>query len=299
LSEIRAEMEAAFEAASGDSASPAIESTPEVVSTPEAPSASESVAASPPSDTGAAPEPENEGPIPYSRHKAVLTNVRKEYDWVDQHGGAEQARQKLAVTRWLESDPVGFLRTMAANQNIDLRSLLPEQPAPPPKAEEPPQPDILLENGQMTYSNERMRDLLAYERTQLRQQFDSEIAPIKQDYVVNQQMQRSTQTAKQQLAYARQHLPAFSDHEKEIGAVIRSAMERGQNISLDQAYNAVVPAKLAERATQAETQGYQRALTEFQTKAGAAGQLTPRTSGAVAPSRPGSIREALEQAING
>jgi hypothetical protein len=297
LSEIRAEMEAALEAASGDSASPAIESTPEVVSAPaDSPPVADSIDAAPlPSDTGAAPTETPRGPIPFDRHQAVLTNVRNEYKWLSDYGGAEQARQRLAVTQWLERDPAGFMRTYAASQNIDLRSLLPQEPAPQPKAEEPPQPDILLENGQMTYSTERMRELLAFERRQVSQQFEAELAPIKQERAIAEITQQSSHRAKRDFDHAVAHWAGFQDAKKDIGAYLQA----NPTATLRDAYIAVVPARLSEQAKQAETQGYQKALTEFQTKAGAAGHLTPRTGGSVAPPRPSSIREALEQAANG
>lgn len=292
-------MEAAL-AAPDDSSPSVADSTPEP-SAPADTTPAPAVDATPqPSDTGVAPIEESRGPIPFDRHQAVLTNERNKFKWLDDHGGVEQARQKLAVTQWLERDPVGFMRTYAASQNLDLSQLLPQQPAPQPKAEEPPQPDILLENGQMTYSNERMQQLLAFQERQLTQRFDKELAPIKEERATRELMQSAGQQASQQIAHARQHWADFKEHEADIKAVIIQAKQQhGYNMTLAEAYAAVVPHKLTEKVKQAETQGYQKALTEFQTKAGAAGQLTPRTSGAVTKAAPASIREALEQALNG
>lgn len=248
-------------------------------------------------------EEEPRGPIPLDRHKAVIENTRKkaaeealkQYDWVQKYGDAQAAQQRLAVTEWMERDPVGFLRTYAANQGIDPRTLFPqEQAAPAPKAEEPPQPDILLENGQMTYSTERLQQLLAYQERQLSTRFERELAPIKQERAITQLQIQATGKAKQEIAAAR-NWPGFHDNQADIKAFL----EANQSATLRDAYIAVVPAKLAEQAQKAATEAYQKALTDLQTKAGAASGLTPRTTGGSAAPDYGSMSmgDALRAAL--
>lgn len=297
-------MEAAL-AAMDDSPASTSDSIPESDPTPAldaSPDAAPVDVAPPPSDTGATPTPEPpKGPIPYDRHQAVLTNVRKEYEWLQKYGNAETAKQRLAVTEWMERDPVGFLRTYAANQGIDASALFPQsQPAAAPApqvVDEMPQPDIPFENGQWGYSDKQTKELLAWQQRQMERKFEQEIAPIKQEHVLRQVSTQANAKATQQLQAARQSLPHFSEYEQEMAQVMAQAQAQGRYMTLHEAYAAVVPAKLAEAAKAAEDRGYQKALTEFQTKAGAASPPTPRAGGAPSQGRPTSIRAALEEAL--
>ena len=289
--DIRGAMEAAVTASDESPASePA--STPEPAS-PEPTTNPVISDAPPPSDTGAPPADSPRGPIPYDRHEAVLRKAREQYSWLDEHGDQQTVQQKLAILRRAEQDPAGFLRDFAAAARLNPQEMFQPAapPAPPPAA---PEPDILLENGQMTYSNERLQQLLAFQQQQLEQRFNRELAPIKQERAVTQMQQQALTRAQQQLSGAQQW-SGFAENKTEIGAFLRA----NPTASLSDAYIAVVPAKLAEQAQKAGTEAYQKALSDLQQKAGAASTLAPRTSGNASQTAPGSIREALEQALNG
>lgn len=270
-------------------ASPTPESTPEAVT--------------PPSDTGqpqTEPDLEPTGPLPLERHKAILENARKKaaeealqpYAWVQKYGDPQTAQQRLAVTEWMERDPAGFLRTWAASQNLDLSQVVPHASAPtPPRVEEPPQPDILLESGQMTYSTERLRELLAYQERQLASRFERELAPIKQERAITQVQQEATLKARQEIAAA-QSWTGFAEHRADIVA----HLQHNPTATLRDAYIAVVPAKLAEREAKVRDEAYQKALADIQSKAAAGSSVTPRTSGTGSTEPPAgmSIRDAIE-----
>lgn len=294
ISEIRADMEATL--ASEDSAPSAtdVSSAPDSAdaTTPESPSA-EAPAAAQPSETGAAPPP-TPGPIPFDRHKAVLEETRAKYAWVDKYGDHNTVQQRLAVTEWAERDPVGFLRTYAANQGIDPRTLFPSAPAAQAAPDPIPEPDVLWENGQQGYTAETVKRLLDQRERQLLQRVDQELAPIKQERAITQLQRQSQDYAKQQLAQAKAW-PGFSEHEADL----KQFLMANPTATLHDAYINVVPAKLAEKAQAAETAAYQKALTDLQTKAGAASLPAPRTSGASPTEAPRTIREALEQAMRG
>lgn len=290
-------MEAAYAASedsspSGPDVSTPTESAPaESSATPDVPAVVETAPL--PSDTGVVEKAP--GPIPFERHKAVLEETRAKYAWTEKYGAPETIQQRLAVTDWAERDPVGFLRTYAANQGIDLQQLLPQAPAAPPAREEPPPPDILLENGQTTYSHEQLQKLLAFQQQQMEQRFSSELAPIKQERAVSQLQQQAFSHAKQQLAQAA-HWPAFKEHEADLKAFLKAHPAA----TLNDAYISVVPAKLAEKAAAAETAAYQKALTDLQTKAGAASIPAPRTAGSPAvDTSKMSFRQLLEEAYGG
>jgi hypothetical protein len=288
-------MEAAY-AAMDDSPASTSDSTPDApASTPDPTPVADDPAASLPSDTGAAPVADTRGPIPYDRHEAVLRKAREEYAWLNEHGDPTTVQQKLSVLRMAEQDPARFMRTFAASVGIDpsqvFQQAAPQAPAPAP---EPPQPDVLLENGQMVYSHERMQQLLAFERQQSLQQVNQQIAPLVQRAAVSEMQERATVTAKQELAAAASW-PGFADHKQELAAFLAA----NPRATLRDAYIHVVPAKLAAQASQASEEGYRKALTEYQIKAGAASTPTPRMAGTPPTGRPTTIREALEQALDG
>lgn len=290
-------MEAAY-AAMDDSPASTTDSTPDPVSdtpTDSAPAPDPAVA-SPPSDTGATPEKEP-GPIPFARHKEVLDNARKEYEWLQQYGDTHSVRQKLDILTRAEQDPAAFARQFVAAANLNPAELfaLQQQAAQAPAAPEKPAPDVLLENGQMVYSDAQLQKLLEWQQDSLLSRINQDIAPIKQQAAMAQLSEQATQTAKQELAAA-SNWPGFADAKKDIADFLRA----NPRATLRDAYIHVVPARLAEQAKAAETQGYQKALTELQTKAGAASAPAPRASGNAAPDTSRmSFRELLEEAARG
>lgn len=290
IDDIRAEMEAAF--AADDESAPSSEVTtpePEVVSSD--PAQTEPTASPQPSDTGeVVAAPEKAGPIPFDRHKAALDNARAKaaeeaeakYRWLQQYGDQNALQTRLSVLQRAEQDPAGFARDFLHAAGIDPRTLV-QQAAPQPAQDPRPDPDILLENGQTTYSHERLQQLLEWERRQLTSQFQSELAPIKQERVVKEMQEKSLGQARQLLATAAQW-PGFAEHKDEIKALLKS----DPHITLHDAYIKVVPQKLTDQA-------YQKALADLQQKAGAASTPAARVTG-TAPADPASmsIRDALE-----
>ncbi len=297
--DFRGAMEAAM-AAADESPTSAPDSTPDVVPadspTPDAP-ASPVDATPQPSDTGVVPTEKPRGPIPYDRHEAVLNNVRKEYEWVKEHGDTQTVQQKLAILRRAEQDPAGFARDFMAAARLNPQELFGPPPAPPaPVAPpEPPQPDILLENGQLSYSHERLNQLLAWKEQQIEQRVSQAIAPIQQRVALADMQEQATVRAKQELSVA-ESWPGFTEAKADMAAFLRT----NPTATLRDAYIAVVPARLAEQAKASATEGYQKALTELQQKAGAASPPLSRTSGQTTGSTAGlSFRELLEEAARG
>jgi hypothetical protein len=290
-------MEAAFTASEESSPSaPDVStesSTPDpVAAVPESPAATDT--APPPSDTGAVPE-KAPGPIPFDRHQAVLAAERAKHAWAEKYGAPEAIQQRLAVTEWAERDPVGFLRTYAANQGIDLQQLMPQAPPAAPEPEALPEPDVLWENGQTGYSAETVKRLLDMREQNLLKRVDQELAPIKQERAVSQLQQQALGHAKQQLATAATW-PGFKEHEADMKAFLKA----NPTATLNDAYINVVPAKLAAQVESAKTSAYQEALTTLTTKAGAASIPAPRTAGTPATDTSSmSLRDHLEAALGG
>lgn len=303
--DLRGAMEAAA-TAPGESPTPDLDSTPDAGDTTPAPDVatpsepSDTPAATQPSDTGAAPEKKPRGPIPYDRHEAVLTNVRKEYEWVQQYGDVNTIRQKLDILARAEQDPATFARTFVAAANLNPQELfaLQQQQAQQAAAPVPerPAPDVLLENGQSVYSDTQLAKLLDWQAQSMLSRINQDIAPIKQRAAMAEMSEQATVKAKQQLAAA-QTWPGLQEHKADLAAYLRA----NPHANLADAYIAVVPAKLAEQAAKATQQGHQQALSELQSKAGAASPPAPRTAGS-APALDTSqmtMREAIEAAAKG
>lgn len=246
-----------------------------------------------PSDTGVVAAEKPRGPIPYDRHEAVLNNVRKEYEWLKEHGDSQSVQQKLQILRRAEHDPASFVRDFVNAARLNPQELFtPPAPPAPVAPPEPPRADILLENGQLTYSDERMQQLMAWKEAQLEQRLTQAIAPIQQRVALADMQEQATLRARQELGAAAAW-PGFTEAKSDMAAFLKA----NPAATLRDAYIAVVPARLAEQARASETQGYQKALTELQQKAGAASAPTPRTSGQVSGNTAGmSFRELLEEA---
>ncbi len=286
-------MEAAM-AAADESPTSAPDSTPDVPPVASTDSPAESVETAPqPSDTGVVPTEKPRGPIPYDRHEAVLNNVRKEYEWVKEHGDIQTVQQKLQILRRAEQDPAGFARDFMSAARLNPQELFGPPPAPPaPVADEPPQPDRLLEDGSLIYSHERMQQLLDWKARQVEQRISQQIAPIQQRVAMADMQERATVRAQQELSAAAAW-PGFTEAKADMAAYLKT----NPTATLRDAYIAVVPARLAEQAKASETQGYQKALTELQQKAGAASTPLSRTSGQAPAQTAGmSFRDHLEEA---
>jgi hypothetical protein len=228
----------------------------------------------------------------------VLENTRKEYEWLQSYGDTQSVRQKLDLLTRAEQDPASFAKMFVAAANLNPAELFAlqqqAQQAPAPVAEKP-QPDVLLENGQMVYSDAQLQKLLEHERQQVVSQVNQTLAPIQQRVAMADMQEKATLSAKQELASAAQWA-GFADHKKDIAEYLRSH----PTATLRDAYINVVPAKLAEQAKVAETAAYQKALTDLQSKAGAASIPAPRASGIAGMDTSGmTLRQVLEAAAQG
>jgi hypothetical protein len=150
---------------------------------------------------------------------------------------------------------------------------------------------VPLENGQWVYSDAQTHKLLQWQQDQMLQRVNADLQPLKQKAAMADMQERATTTAQQELSAAAQW-PGFSDAKSDMAQFLRN----NPRATLRDAYISVVPGRLAEQAKTAETKGYEKALSEFHTKAGAASIPAPRTSGATGATAPTSVRDALEQA---
>jgi hypothetical protein len=236
------------------------------------------------------------GPIPYERHEAVLRNAREQYKWIEEHGDTQTVQQKLAIMRRAEQDPAGFMRDFAAAARLNPHELFgpPPAPPPPPQVVEKPAPDVLLDNGQQVYSDAQTMRLLEWQQTNVLSRIAQEIAPLKQKAAMADMHEQATSRAQQEIAQATQW-PGFAEAKGDLAQYLRAH----PRATLHDAYIAVVPSRLAASAKSAETRGYDKALADLHTKAGAASAPAPRTATSAGSDAPRTVREALEQALHG
>lgn len=208
-------------------------------------------------------------------------------------------RQLLALTDQAKADPVGFIKTVAAQRGIDLRQLVPQEPAQP----DPNDP----------YANDPVV-----------QRVNSEIAAMRQqNAALQQELQRlngTFQTREQQERQAQQQqldkqIATFASEMDDKGKskhpyfpIVRNTMaiflEKGQAADLDSAYdmachaNPDVRAKIAAAAKAADQREQARKARE---KAAAATKAGSSVSGAPGgrsePQPTGDLRDDLRAAF--
>lgn len=214
------------------------------------------------------------GPIPLGRHKEILDKqraeterLRAEYEsrlqrvgWAERYNQAD-IEQRLRLLEFAERDPVAFMRQFETALRQDPR-YAGQTPAP---ADEPPQPDVLLDSGELTYSAKRMQELLDWNRRQALKEAEREYGEIKNQFQGQKAWNDALRRAASTIEDARKNWIGFSDHEADIKAYMSRPENRG--VRLDAAYRAVVVPKL--RADEAKVRADERArvLAELKQKA--------------------------------
>lgn len=256
-----------------------------VESTPSAPPSVETEAPAP-----ATPEPVAEAPapvpdlplddestvpvtgnIPVERHKAILNKYRSKADqlkWAESLN-PQELQQKLAILEFAEQNPQEFMRRFDAAMKADPRFRQAE-PTPQPVAEAKPEPDVLLSDGTLTYSQPQLDKLLEWRERQIVSRFE----PVEKAFRSNQVWGEAVQKARQQLADAQQHWPGFQSAEAEIAGFLKA----NPTASLEQAYRSVVMTKMTTDEARIRAEERQRVLAEFQTKAGVTSTRAPAAS---------------------
>jgi hypothetical protein len=158
---------------------------------PSAPSQS-----TPPAQAATAPAPTPEtpadattrGPIPFDRHKAVITNTRNEASaearkkTLEEYGigglSAEEVRTGVNMLQSLKRGGIGFLDYLR-NQIDPQATAVPAPAAPKPPEDPEPEPDIPLADGRFVYSSEQLRARDQWRERQLLKQVDERYGPLK------------------------------------------------------------------------------------------------------------------------
>ena len=246
---------------------------------------------------------EKRGPIPLDRHEAVLKNTREEYEaklqklaWAEQLN-PDEARQKLELVDLLDKSPKQFFQRMRAIAQSDPQLAVElaeefgfQQQAPAPKAEpeDPmPQPDRLLESGDLFYSPQQQQKLLDWKERQIEKKFTEKFGRFEQiaNRIEGQDKWHSAlEQQRHVLNDARENWEGFKDSQAEIAAL----MESDARVTLESAYRRIVVPKLKANEEKLRTDIRQQLIAEMN-------QRGNRTTG----ERPGSATPAPVKSFAG
>lgn len=188
--------------------------------------------------------------IPIADHKRVLETTRRDYD------------AKLNRLSWAERlDRDRVERALALAEQYERQQRQVQTP-------ERPKPNLQTEDGRQLYDAEQAAALVRYEVEQavreMKEQFIGRLSPIEQTFAQGQQ----AAAIDAQIASASQW-PDFDKHVDAITEVIADANERGERITLEQAYIRVAVPKFAQSREQLEPQIRKAILDELNTTSAA------------------------------
>jgi hypothetical protein len=229
--------------------------------------------------------------IPVHRHKAVLTNQRREtlarfgIEEVQQADGSfvpsvkpEEVKTAVSLFGWLQKDPRGFVRMVQSQLGEDAQAQ-PAAPVAKPAEDVEPEPDIPLADGRATMSVDRLREWNAWNERRLTKQFDEKYGPIRDEHELNKLTATRRAEATHLVTQAAEQWPRFAQLRPHIKQII--AAHKGP----------LTPTSLYDAYIAADREHGEK-LLRAQWDAERAGQLTRKASastvqpGAPRPSTP-------------
>ncbi len=182
-----------------------------------------------------------------------------------------------------------YLRPASTEQQPAQQTAQQQQPQ---VADQEPAPDVLLTDGSLTYSAQRLAEVMQWREAKLQKSFEERLAPlgeIQRERQVEMKWNSALEQQRSVVADARQNWPGFKDHEHEI----RQLLARDERISLEAAYRQVVlPMFKADRdKMRAEI------LAEMNRKPAAAAGVVPGAAAAATSGKDASIESIIRSAI--
>lgn len=261
-----------------------------------------------PSQEEAQPPARKAGPIPFERHQKILENTRAkvraaveaEYNaklealkWAEGHS-AEAVQEALRVVEYAETNPVEFFRSLQERLESMPQyreSIRPRQQEPEPKPEpkdDKPKPDILLEDGRLTYSSEQMERLLEWQGKRFEERVESRIRPSEEREREREVRERVTEQARRKYEQVTSWEGMNIDDNKRA---VAEAIARGMTV--EEAYIQLVVPTLRTPAKEVEKKTRQRVLSEIKHKSRATTE-NPANVPDTASMKGKSIREIIE-----
>lgn len=160
-----------------------------------------------------------------------------------------------------------------------------------------PTPDLRAEDGRLAYSAEAVEQLLVHHGQDLMRQFEDRIKPLdatRQELERQKIDVRADQHAKAFVANARENWEGFKDLEPQIHA----AMKKDGRVTVESAYNRLLPAYLKDKRTRLESEIRQKTLDEIAAKPKAPTKNVAPSAASVGThqSRRGSLDSRLDEA---
>lgn len=216
------------------------------------------------------------GRISVSRHQAVLTRARRQAERQLEEAKAASAayeapdfKERLAAIQLAETNADAFVNQVLMNNpnyravfdamfETRLKTHRPAQedtkPAPVEVVEKP-KPDYLYADGTVGYTAEGQEKLLAWQAAELRKEHAAELKalrdelrPITEQHANAQQLNKSMQAKEVEVRNARSRWAGFKEYEKDILAEL--SKPGNERMGLEEAYDNVVPAKIAAKTAQ-------------------------------------------------
>lgn len=259
--------------------------------------------------------------IPYSRvtkivEKAVETAkaaARAEVEAQVAHYRTPEFQNGLTAMRVADENPQQFLAALAQadSRYADLLagSKLLGSPAATPgraqaKTSEPVvegdvEPDIQLSDGTLGYSADAIRKLRAQDSARMEQLLNEKLKkfePIEQDHRINRLRTEAATVVSAKIASA-EKWPGFAEAKNEMAAAISAATQRGERLSLEEAYIQVAIPKMQQKYTTDEAAVRARVVADMNRVAAGATRVAPSAPAADASAGSSEGMDPIEAAI--
>jgi len=211
--------------------------------------------------------------LPLHRHKAVLTKARKAAEALEaklkglEWASVPDAQEKLNAIQVADTNPELFAQVLFNDPKFGpiFKSLMGSaSPAPPADvpaaatsaaAVERPQPDVLLPDGTVGYSQAAQEQMLAWHAAQMEEKFNKtleerfgKVEPILQEREAQNAYTKEVERQREVVQHARKNWVQFEKHEHDIRQLINA--KGNEKMTLEEAYRQVVVPKLvADRDT--------------------------------------------------
>lgn len=166
------------------------------------------------------------------------------------------------------------------------------RPAQAPVAEQEPQPDVVLNDGTLTYSAQRLAEVMKFRESNLQKMLDERLAPlgdIQKERQLEVQWHGALDRQRGILTDARQNWPGFKENEKAIS----EALARDERLSLEAAYRQIVVPRLAPDRDKMRAE----ILAELNRKPAASSGVTPGAASTGGVTREDSIESIIRDAV--
>jgi hypothetical protein len=216
------------------------------------------------------------GNLPLSRHKAILDKARQRYEeqverlkWAERYTPRD-VEVAFTIAEQIDKDPYAVWERLERELRADARYADKFQPAAAPAAKPAnaaPEPDVLLDNGTLVYSDKQAKQLAEWMKTNAVEEIRREIEPITREHASTKAWKDALTRSGGKIEAARASWPEFGAVEGDIKALIARELQAGRVVTLEDAYRQVLVPKLIQRVEDTKASERQKVLAELKQKA--------------------------------